>query len=84
MSSTETQAPVTAVMRRHLRIIRDSMPMGCTRAPGGWFGTAGKIGLRDAAPLTIPRLAFVDFRGRHPRLKITSAGRAEIAGKDEL
>lgn len=84
MPSAETPTPVTPAMRRHLRIIRDSMPMGCTRARNGWFGTAGTVGLRDAAPLTIPRLAVVDYRGRHPRLKITNAGRAEIAEKEDL
>ncbi len=83
MPSADTLTPVTPAMRRHLRIIRDSMPVGCTRARNGWFGTAGKIGIRDAAPLTIPRLAFVDYRGRNPRLKITPAGRAEIAEKGD-
>ncbi len=83
MSAVEqTPQPVTPAMRRQLRIIRDSMPLGCTRAKGGWFGTAGNISLRDAPLLTAQRLAAIDYRGRYPRLKITAKGRNELSERE--
>ncbi|WP_062111088.1 hypothetical protein [Aureimonas sp. AU40] len=70
---------ITDAMCRQLTVIEASMPIGCTRARNGWFGTAGRVGLRDAPLLTHQGLARVSYRGRNPRLLITAKGRREIS-----
>ncbi|WP_182421997.1 hypothetical protein [Aureimonas sp. ME7] len=69
---------ITPAIRAQLRTLAASAPMGCTRAPGGWIGTGGRIALDAVAPLVAGGLAFVDRKQRHPRLKITKRGRSEI------
>lgn len=78
--SDEPAAPLQLdpTARQALRTLDRARPLGLARITGGFRGIAGHVTAGDGLALTAQGLARIDYSGRHPRLKITRAGRAAL------
>lgn len=71
-------APLDAATRRALQTLDHARPLGLARITGGFKGVAGHVDAETGLALASQGLARLDYSGRHPRLKITRAGRAAL------
>lgn len=71
-------SPLDPAMRRALQTLDRARPLGLARITGGFRGIAGHVTTEDGLALTAQSLARIDYGGRHPRLKITRAGRTAL------
>jgi hypothetical protein len=77
-SGPAAPAPLDPATRRALQTIEAARPLGLARITGGFRGIAGQISAADGLALAAKGLARIDYSGRHPRLKITRAGRSQL------
>ncbi|MEF2553210.1 hypothetical protein VQ042_17915 [Aurantimonas sp. A2-1-M11] len=73
-----TPAPLDPATRKALQTLERSRPLGLARITGGFRGITGHVDPADGLALTAQGLARIDYGGRHPRLKITRAGRTAL------
>lgn len=71
-------SPLDPAARRTLRTLDRARPLGLARITGGFRGIAGHVTAGEGLALTAQGLARIDYSGRHPRLKITRAGRSAL------
>lgn len=78
--SDEPAAPLQLdpAARRALQTLERARPLGLARITGGFKGIAGHVDTETGLALTAQSLARIDYAGRHPRLKITRAGRSAL------
>lgn len=85
-STDPTQLTLTPKLRADLRVLNDARPIGMTRVPRGWSALGRFLAKGRGAQLIALGHARIDYSGRHPRLKITRAGRfaiGAIGGKED-
>lgn len=78
--SDEPAAPLQLdpAARRALQTLERARPLGLARITGGFKGITGHVDTETGLALTAQSLARIDYSGRHPRLKITRAGRTAL------
>jgi hypothetical protein len=72
------QLTLTPRLRADLRALNESRPIGMTRIRGGWSAQGRFLAHGRGVQLIALGFARIDYSGRHPRLKITRAGRYTI------
>jgi hypothetical protein len=77
-TSEAPQLALTPKLRADLKALNDSRPIGMTRVPRGWSAQGRFLAKSRGTQLIALGHARVDYNGRHPRLKITRAGRYAI------
>ncbi|BDA85013.1 hypothetical protein Sa4125_25550 [Aureimonas sp. SA4125] len=84
-TETKPQLTMTPKLRADLRVLNEMRPIGMTRIRGEWSAQGRFLAKGRCVQLIALGYARIDYSGRHPRIKITRAGRHAIGaiGKED-